>query len=282
MSLFYDGTEKLLFGLLPFLPRLYVSVLHSFLIGGYAASILILLLSIIKKNIIESKGTYVHLRKSLDEYNKEQKIITKIITPICEYFNISIPQIIIINSGSINAQAKFMIYPYCKTAITITKGAVDKLNKFELNALVAHEASHLANGIKMQKFLYIMSDITFCGSAFLNILQNSFSLELKADDDAFEWLKNNNIPYKYIISLLEKKNIDQAMSYIFINGLSFQGMSASKKNINNEYYNKTFLQRRKIDIKIFTQIYFNQSIISYIHPSNEFRINRINKIAEKD
>jgi tRNA G10 N-methylase Trm11 len=127
-----------------------------------------------------------------------------------------------------------------------------------------------------------MSDITFCGSAFLNILQNSFSLELKADDDAFEWLKNNNIPYKYIISLLEKKNIDQAMSYIFINGLSFQGMSASKKNINNEYYNKTFLQRRKIDIKIFTQIYFNQSIISYIHPSNEFRINRINKIAEKD
>jgi len=173
-------------------------------------------------------------------------------------------------------------FQFLKNIFTISEGAWNELKDIEeeLEILIAHELWHIKKHTLKRKILCFLSDYSLFGNGFLALLQNSYQVEQEADNFAVKWVTNKYQNKMRAIgalkSLLERIEEVSWKNTIFRVGSSLN-FAMFKENSCRVDFLKIFnelswVQKAKINIKLFYQIYFGEEIQSYFHPSVNQRI----------
>ena len=183
---------------------------------------------------------------------------------------------------SIGSRTIFPGFPIFKNILNVSKGTWDELRgvEGELEILLAHELWHIKKHTLKRKILCLLSDYSLFGNGFLALLQNSYQIEREADHFAIKWMLNKyqdkEMATDSLKSLLERIEEVSWKNAIFRGGSSLS-FALFKKSSNRVDFLKLFnesswIQKAKINIKLFYQIYFGEEIQSYFHPSINQRI----------
>jgi Zn-dependent protease with chaperone function len=149
----------------------------SFLFVAMAIVIVILTASVIKMNTLQKGGGAVaemlggrKIRAGTTE-QAERRLIN-VVEEMAIASGIPVPQIYVLDSEhNINAFAAGL--ELTDAAVTVTKGALDKLTRDELQGVVAHEFSHILNGdmrlnVQLIGILYGILFLGIAGRKFLS------------------------------------------------------------------------------------------------------------------
>jgi len=260
-----------------------ISIFHRTIMLLYATPMIAFVFLIFRKNLKLSLEEYSLIKKQSKSHTEIEKQISKKIKKMCEYTGISLPIIKVIDSLDINAETKYLGFPLFKNILVIPQGTWDELkeNEGELDILLAHEIWHIKKHNLLRRTLCFISDYSFFGNGFLTLLQNSFQIEREADDFAAKWIVQKYGDGKKAVSLLRSllERIEEAnWKNTMFQQSSFSNFSMLKNSSNRtgflEMFNESSrIQKVKINLRLFLQIYFGEEIQSYFHPSNDQRIN---------
>ena len=255
---------------------------HKIIMFIFCSPALMFIFLVLKKNIKSISENYSLIKNQPITYGKISSNIKDKLNGICKSLNINVPMIQIVDSSDINAETRYLGFPFFKHILIISKGTWDELHtaEDELDILLAHEIWHIKKHTLTRKFLCFLSDYSLFGNGFLALLQNSFKVEKKADDFAIMWLtKKYNDKNRAIASLknlLERIEEIKWKNAFFTpnNSLNFTMLKepSYRNEIINKYDKSSRTERIKISLKILYQMYFGTEILSYFHPSNSQRI----------
>jgi len=137
-----------------------------FLYSSICIILVIVLVSFIKKMTLSSGGKDVAISLggkliSSDSRDFKERQLLNIVEEMAIASGISVPPIYVIEEESINAFAAG--YNFSDAVIGVTKGTINYLNRDELQAIIAHEFSHIFNGdMKINiKLISILHGILF-------------------------------------------------------------------------------------------------------------------------
>ncbi|MBW2589107.1 MAG: M48 family metalloprotease [Deltaproteobacteria bacterium] len=199
---------------------------------------------------------------------------------ISERLEMDMPIIVLTKSDIPGAQADFTGFPYFKKCMFLSKGCL-KFSNNELKGLIAHEMFHLKKHSIKWYILNKLSNFTLFGTGFLACTVSSYQLEFEADEFAWKYLKEGKADlkeYENALRLIEisqrfkRKVIEKNGSLLFLNGKDDNKIDNKKK--------LKYLQRINMNIKIFSELYFGDEILSYIHPTIEDRMANLRKLSE--
>lgn len=146
---------------------------------------IIIIVSFIKRILLSSGGKAVAeslngILISTDTKDFKERQLLNIVEEMAIASGITVPPTYIINEESINAFAAG--YNFSDAVIGVTKGTLNHLNRDELQAVIAHEFSHIFNGdmklnIKLISVLHGILFITIIGRSLLRsaIYRSTFS-----------------------------------------------------------------------------------------------------------
>lgn len=240
------------------------------ILGLYSAPVCWILFVFILRRIRETFNIYkiIAVRQQIP-INLRQKILE-----ICSSSKIKPPSVIIKDSPLVSSNVMQVFLT--GDVLMITSKTLEVLNEQELEALLAHEVRHLRTHSFMYNFLDFLSEWTLFGKGFLAVILNTKQLEFEADDFALDWLKRRGESKHTLINLLNKILIANSMyKYMAYSNslLAFDDMEISE--VNSKGKNFTFRE----SLKLLYELYFGDLIISYVHPTVEERIERIEAIA---
>lgn len=277
-DLFFDSSRMMFDYLLHDSPA--TQYVHSFFMLLYAIPMPLLFAQVVVKNTKLTLKTTLSLKYKL--YEEPLGEAAAKIKAICKDCKIRPPIIKIASSEEINEGASYLGFPVFQNVLVIPKRTIEMLGKtdYVLDAYLAHEIYHLKKHTFVWKILCLLSDFTLFGNGFLTILHSSYELELSADAYAMGWLKRHNIPPAVLITALQTQEElkEQELFGMLLNNLNFA------KSVENEEYRQAIikqcdnsgrLKKALINLKLLYQMYFGEYITSYIHPSNEYRIELI-------
>jgi Zn-dependent protease with chaperone function len=193
--------------------------------------------------------------------------IKDIIDKICSSLGIRHPVLAISDEPVITGSIK-SIFPI-GIVLKVSKNTIEMLGRDELTAMIAHEMSHLKKHSLIYSFLDFLSEWTFFGKGFLAIITNSKETEFEADRFACKWLESNGYDKMVLISALQKSVVASAMLGYLAPSDSI--MAFSGREITEPGNNISFAKR----MRLCYELYFGDLVLSYIHPSIEERIKRI-------
>jgi Zn-dependent protease with chaperone function len=150
-----------------------------FLYSSISIILVIALVSFIKKMTLSSGGKDVAISLggkliSPDSRDFKERQLLNIVEEMAIASGISVPPIYVIEEESINAFAAG--YNFSDAVIGVTKGTINYLNRDELQAIIAHEFSHIFNGdMKINiKLISILHGILFFTILGRIIIHSSF------------------------------------------------------------------------------------------------------------
>ena len=284
ISLFYYDSTATIFALLFNVTQLTYSqyLLHKIIMLLYSSIFILILFLIIFNKWNKGKNSsllYVHnFRKGVDLYyplvNKIQSLLVS--------FKAKRAAIGIIDHSSINAYIDFSGTLKLRNTLIVTTGALKSLteNIDEFEALIVHEIFHLKHHSFILWLSCLLSDFTIFGTGSLVMLQDSFKMEKDADSFSVNWLAHKFrdrqkaiVTYK---ALLEK----QALSLIFFTyankeintKLNFLKDPMYLRQVIDKYESSSKMEKIKMNLKLFYQMYFGNEILSYFHPTINQRI----------
>lgn len=241
-----------------------VSFVSRVMLLLYAIPIIAIIVVIVFRKIKETAG--ILLARVSDLRQKEK--LHDIVKSISSYAGVREPLIAVKNSNLIAGFA-VGLFPFC-SAIVLTKKAVESLKEDELEALVAHEIAHLKRHSFVFGFLNFLSEWTLFGKGFLAVLLDTKRIEFEADDFSLEWLRKKGFSKEAMVSLLNKTMAINAMSrYLAVSRPLFAFDEIGNEDRAGD--KMTFRKR----LSLLYEVYFGDFMISYIHPSIEERIRRI-------
>ena len=277
-DLFFDSSRMMFSYLL--LGTKNIGLIHSFVMLLYSLPMPLLFSIVIIKNIRHTLKTALFLQNKTIGISLP-KLTTKVKT-ICKDCNLNSPIIRVVNAEKVNEGASYLGLPVFRNLLIIRKQTLEILDRkdFALDAYLAHEIFHLKEHTFTWKILCLLSDFTLFGNGFLTILHSSHDVELKADAFAVNWLKQHNMPPRAIISALQAQEELREQEYfgMLLNNLNFtQSVERAeyRQAVIEQFENSGKLKKALINLKLLYQIYFGEYITSYIHPSNEYRIEQI-------
>lgn len=286
--MFFENTKIcFLFIFRPHIESYIILIFHRLTMLIYSAPMIALVLIIIRKNIKSGIDEYRLAKSSSNMDFSAEKQTSKTIKRICAFADIRAPIIRVIDSKDINAKAKYIGLPIFKNILIVSKGAFEELNdnEDEIEFLLAHEIGHIKKHTLSRRFLCFLSDYSLFGNGFLALLQNSYKIEREADYFAVEWNLYKHQDKNRTIGLL-KSLLEKVEESTWKNAISQSNESLSFAQLKNNHCRTTFfkmfndsskLQKLKINIKLFIQMYFGDEIQSYIHPTNNQRIEWIDR-----
>jgi len=256
--------------------------LHRVAMLAYSIPMLAFLFLVLKKNFKSVAVEYSALKKQSENHEKIIRQLNDKVYEICKSAGIQKPVISVTDSPDIYAATKYIGFPIFKNILSVSKGAWNELKDVEgeLQILLAHELWHIKKHTFKRKILCFLSDYSLFGNGFLALLQNSYQMEREADDFAIKWILNKyqdkEMATDLLKSLLERIEEVSWKNAIFQPGNSLN-FSMFKENSRRNDFLKIFnesswIQKAKINIKLFYQIYFGEEIQSYFHPSINQRI----------
>ncbi len=156
-------------------------------------------------------------------------------------------------------QCFFMGFPYFRSVLVVSRGCL-RLTANEIEGLLAHELFHIKRHTRRWYLLSLLSDITFFGTGFLNVLTNTFENELAADRFAVEWLHKHNIPTADYTQALRIVSMAAA-----VNPAGGPSLLASTPAWPAQ-------APPMGKLRLLFELYFGDTVASYIHPPLEERI----------
>ncbi len=122
-----------------------VGWLFSWLLDSYWILILATIIAVIQAFLSywHSDKIVLYLAKARPIKKKDNPLLYRIVENLCITAGLPLPKIYIINESQPNAFATGRDKEHA--AIAVTKGLLDKLNKSELEGVIAHEISHIKN-----------------------------------------------------------------------------------------------------------------------------------------
>jgi hypothetical protein len=277
-DLFFDSSRMMFSYLLP--ENRSTNVVHVLVMLIYALPMPLLYMLVILKNIKFSLKITLFLKASHNE-TASMEFRTKI-KKLCRDCGIAPPVIRITNSAQISEGASYLGFPVFRNMLVIRKKTIEALsiNEHALDAYLVHEIYHLKKHTFLWRILCLLSDFTLFGNGFLAILQSSYEVELAADSYAVNWLLQHEISPEYLIAALKSQEKLKEQEYF---GLLLSNLSFTGSIENGEYRERIIRQsdasgrikKALINLKLLCQMYFGNYIMSYIHPDNEYRIERI-------
>jgi Zn-dependent protease with chaperone function len=190
------------------------------------------------------------------------------VTLICHFAQVRPPLIVIDGEERLTATV-LNVFPM-RRALRISKGILQSLSVDELDAVLAHEIWHLRSHSLRFSLLDSLSKWTLFGKGFLALALDTSEMEHKADKFSVTYLGTKGIGRDALISALEKILIINSLLKHLAPSSSLQAIAqAISKN-------------RPVDIRtaaaLFYEMYFGDIILSYVHPTIDERIERINAI----
>lgn len=281
-NLFYDNTQITFIILLQSIFGHFIFLFHRMIMLVYSIPMIMLFVLVLKKNFKSIIEGYSLLKKHPDKHKTIENNFKEIVNDICEFANVSIPIIRVVDSPDITAETKYLGFPFFKNILIISKGVWDELHTVEneLNALLAHEIWHIKKHTLTRRFLCFLSDYSLFGNGFLALLQNSFKVEKEADDFAIMWLikkyQNKNKAVPSLRSLFERIEEVNWRNVILQSSNSFNFVAlkegSHRDEFLNSYNNASRFHRILMNLKLLYHMYFGTVILSYFHPSNSQRI----------
>ena len=125
--------------------------------------------------IAQNLGGIIIPRSSSDQLHKK---ILNVVEEMAIASGVPVPQVYVLNEQGINAFAAG--WKSTNVVIGITQGALDRLNRDELQAVIAHEFSHIFNGdmrlnIRLVAVLHGILMIGVMGRTILRSMTNSYT-----------------------------------------------------------------------------------------------------------
>jgi Zn-dependent protease with chaperone function len=268
---------------------LNIDVLYKFVILLYSFPMIFLLFVVLTKNWKSFKNSY-SLIKSRDSNNIEIPLIEKV-NEICSFANVRIPIIRVVNSEEINAESRYVGFPFFRNILSITSKALENLRNddYEIDAFLAHEIWHIKSHTFNRKLICMISDYSLFGNGFLALIQNNFQIEKDADNFAAKWL-NHRLKEKERIFRVFKNLLEKQEDITIINKIKKQhsnpGFSLNFREIKNDSYRKKILKiydtttksgKIWMNLKLLYQMYFGEEILSYFHPPASQRLEWLKK-----
>ncbi len=281
-QLFYENTQ-LTFIFLGQSKFVNFSLLaHRMIMLIYSFPMITALVIVLGKNIRTIIKEYLLVKKQSNRYVKIEEEISDKLESMCKSVNVALPIVRVFDSSDINADTKYLGFPFFKNIVVIKKDIYDDLHFFEdeLEALLAHEIWHIKRHTLIRKLLCSLSDYSLFGNGFLALLQNSYQVEGDADDFAVNWLiKKSNDREKavyFLKSLIERLDeIDWKTTVTRLTG-SYHFFKINEPSYRDkmisEYDNASGLDRVLKNLRILYEMYFGTAILSYFHPSSKQRI----------
>lgn len=219
------------------------------------------------------------------ENNNLKVPIEQLVRPVCYYANIGMPIVRIIKfHKNVHAGTSFIGFPVFQNVLLVSDNIFRQFDEEEIVTLLAHEIGHMKKHTLLYRVQCAVSDLSFAGSGFLNILSSSFKIEYEADKFAVEYLKSKGNDASCLISLLEgirdrekTESIKEAFSISSSGSLNFAFARYDdyRENMIIIYDSSSFLKRLLISYNLFYQMCFGDEVLSYFHPPIEERIKRI-------
>ncbi len=210
------------------------------------------------------------IKEMIKFYGSKVVILDSIIQkikPICKFANVKMPKVFVIPSPFIFSNVK-RVTPF-RDLLVITNSAIELLNDHELEVLLAHEIGHIKKHALVHNILNFLSEWTLFGKGFLGFILNTKYVEYEADDFCLEFMADKGIPRRILIDTLNKTVISNSLLSYIAPANSILSFSETEFALTqNEISLKTKL-------KLLYEIYFGDMVISYIHPTIEERIKRI-------
>jgi len=193
---------------------------------------------------------------------------------ISESRGMKMPKIVIINSPFVFSNIKW-IMPF-RSILTITDKTAEFLNEQELEALLAHEIGHIKKHAHIYTFLNFFSEWTLFGKGFLTAVLDSRQTEYDADDFCLKWLNERGMSKKVLIDLLNKTlTINSVFKYVAQSSSLLAFNEAEISHDRADYENPGLKEK----LKLLYEFYFGDLILSYVHPTIEERVRRIEALA---
>lgn len=255
---------------------------HRMIMLIYSVPMIMIFILVLGKNLKSMLERYSLLKKQSGKYERIKKHLAEKIKKICEFVDIRVPIIRVVDSPDINATTQYLGLPIFRNVLVVSKGAWDELNdkEDEFDVLLAHEIWHIKKHTLVRRILCFISDYSLFGNGFLAVLQNSYRIEKEADEFAVRWLIKNyqekNKAVSFLRSLLERieevnwKNVFLQPSDAF--NFSMLKEDSYRDGLVKAYDNSSKVERIKINLKLLYQMYFGEEILSYFHPSIDQRI----------
>lgn len=159
------------------------------------------------------------------------------------------------------------------TVLRISRGALDMLQPEELEAVLAHEIGHVRKHSGFFTLLDVLSQWTLFGKGFLSIVVDSREVEHECDRFAVEYLEDKGLSKAALINGLNKALIGNSMLQHLAPSRSMLSFLDTGFGINGAP------SGLRAKLKLLYEIYFGDLIVSYVHPTLEERIKRIEAIA---
>jgi len=202
-----------------------------------------------------------------------------------------VPVIRITESDYIEAETEYLGFPFYRNMLKISDAALNELHgkEGELEALLAHEMWHLKKHTLKWKVLNFLSDYTLFGSGFLAVLHNSYELEKEADAFAKRWLETK-LEYEKKASLIICSLLDVMEAHT--GNVELQSLISSltgslrlgerqkgddRQEIIKAYDRSGKISKLWINITLVFKMYFEEQIVSYLHPPTKQRKAWINE-----
>ncbi len=146
--------------------EIYGGLGFNFMIFGIIISVIFIAVSLnYSEDIILTQTN----AKEADK--KDERYFVNIAQALCVGENIPVPKLYVINSDEINAFAAGKTPD--KSIIGVTKGALKKLNRTELEGVIAHEISHIKNKdtLFMTLTAILVGSVVFLSEIFLRSMR---------------------------------------------------------------------------------------------------------------
>lgn len=262
----------------PQLNRSSVTVVAHVMILLYLFPLFLVLLKFGKKRLDGYLYDLAVLRKhSLSEKNYNSCLF-RICKEIALNLGVNVPRIILIPSKVPRIFAKYVGFPIFTSCIFVSDACL-KMRTTEIEGLLAHEMHHIKGHCFRWYLLNLLSDYTLFGTGFLAVTTNSYLEELRADDFAVDWLrKEKKIPTSDFVNALRIMAVSVSVTEIRGSalGLIAEGEANGKTSSKRK---KSLLRKLRKNIGTLFEMYFGDEILSYIHPTLNERISRIEDCA---
>lgn len=261
------------FFLKPHIPARISITFSKVIIFIYTLPLFWILFKIGEKKINTYLDNIKEFRSNWLRVDNDRKNLLELCNDIALANKVQPPNIIVIPSIVPKMETKYIGFPYFKSYILITEGCL-KFTDYEIAGLLAHEIHHIKYHSFKWRLLNLMSDYTLFGNGFLAVITNSYLKELEADERAIRWLQKQKMPLSNFVNALQIMAVSATLDEIEVT--SPRGGSRKEKDIRVCFkWIKLFFGRLRNNANTVVEIYFGNQILSYIHPTLEDRIKRI-------
>lgn len=193
------------------------------------------------------------------------KEIIKYTEYICRKNSLKMPKFKISGSKKIIVSANLSVFAR-RSVLTISKGALNRLDKNELKAVIVHEIGHIKQGLRKLSFARLISKLAMFPNQFLTVMFDFSGMELEADRFCLK-------------ATGDKKALKEAIiKASLLNTLETPG----EKRITQFFKNIPNIYKFYKKIVIIDEFFFKDVLIGYTQPLVTRRLEEINKYETEE